>query len=112
MSVDFRSLAALAPPSDFPAPPGSAIFPRIGIAPVDPKITEAGEFICRGSGGGRRQVELIEAPFDLEAIGVAWGTIASAGLAWHLTADAARSELAWAPNAAAMAANGARLRDF
>ena len=29
-------------------------------------------------------VELIEAPFDLEAIGVAWGTIASAGLAWHL----------------------------
>ena len=52
-------------------------------------------------------VELIEAPFDLGAIGVAWGTIASAGLAWHLQ-RLPHDPACLGANAAAMAANGAR----
>jgi len=104
---DFRSLAALAPPSDFPATPRIGYFPRIGIAPVDPKITEAADSFAKALMADGATVELIEAPFDLEAIGVAWGTIASAGLAWHLQ-RLPHDPACLGANAAAMAANGAR----
>jgi aspartyl-tRNA(Asn)/glutamyl-tRNA(Gln) amidotransferase subunit A len=81
---DPRSLMALAASPGIPPRPRVAFLPRISAAPVDPAITAR---VARFAEDLRSQgciVEEIEFPFDFDALGAIWGTVASVGLAWHL----------------------------
>ena len=104
-SRDFRSLAALAPPSDFPAAPRIGYFGGIGAAPIDPQITKASDDFAEALRRGGARLEPIACPFDLEAINVAWRTIAGVGLAWHLQ-RLPHDPASLGANALAMAAGG------
>ena len=81
---DPRSLAALAPRRQLSSPPRIGYFRRVGAAPVDPGITVAADAFAKALARDGCAIEPIEAPFDLEAINTAWGTVAATGLAWHL----------------------------
>lgn len=104
---DFRSLAAHATPSNFPSAPRIGYFPRIGETPVDSQIAKASDDFANALAADGAKLALIGAPFDLEAINVAWGTIAGVGLAWHLQ-RLPHDPASLGANAAATAANGAQ----
>jgi len=104
---DFRSLAARATPPNFPAAPRIGYFPRIGEAPVDWQIAKASDDFAGALAADGAKLALIGAPFDLEAINIAWATIAGAGLARHLQ-RLPHDPAALGVNAAAMAATAAQ----
>jgi len=104
-SRDARSLAALAPPVDFPGAPRIGYFPRVGSAPVDAQIVRASDDFAKALAADGGRIDLIAAPFDLEAITAAWGAVASAGLAWHL-GRTPHDPASLGANARAMAASG------
>ncbi len=82
--ADPRSLAAEASLPVFPTKPRLAFLPRIGSQPVDPRITVAAERLADCFARAGLEVETIAVPYDPETVAAAWGTIAGAGLAWHL----------------------------
>jgi aspartyl-tRNA(Asn)/glutamyl-tRNA(Gln) amidotransferase subunit A len=104
---DARSLAALAPAADFPGRPRIGYFPRIGSAPVDSQIAGPSDDFAKALAADGARIDLIAAPFDLETVNAAWGTIASAGLAWHL-GRTPHDPATLGANALAMAASGAQ----
>lgn len=90
---DPRSSAALAADIPFSRTPRIGYFNTLGAAPVDSRITHASENFATALAAAGCRVEDTPTPFDLERVNAAWGTVAAAGLGWHLSqhpgADAA-----------------------
>jgi aspartyl-tRNA(Asn)/glutamyl-tRNA(Gln) amidotransferase subunit A len=87
--------------------PRIAFMPRIGANPVDPRIAAEAERIAEGFAQAGSAVDRIDVPYDPDRVAGVWGTIASAGLAWHL-ASVPGWEAQVNPHARAMAEDGAR----
>ena len=103
---DPRSLAAGVSLPPWPERLRVAFIPRIAANPVDPRIAHAAEQTARAFEDAGAEVETIDALFDQDRVGGAWGAIASAGLAWHL-ATKPGWEAQVNPSARAMAEAGA-----
>jgi aspartyl-tRNA(Asn)/glutamyl-tRNA(Gln) amidotransferase subunit A len=103
--ADPSSLAGLAPARPFPEHARIAYLPKMGVAPVDPAIARAADAFAAELTAAGHQVETIETPYDAESVSAAWGTIAAAGLHWHLNAAGTRQGLG--ANALALDAAGA-----
>jgi aspartyl-tRNA(Asn)/glutamyl-tRNA(Gln) amidotransferase subunit A len=82
---DPRSLASLAVLPPFATVPRIAYLPRVGDNPVDPRIAAAVDrFVTRLADAGL-PVTPVEVPYEADLLAAAWGTVAQAGLAWHLS---------------------------
>ncbi|MDB5536821.1 MAG: hypothetical protein JWQ65_1696 [Devosia sp.] len=90
---DPRSFATLAADVPFSQTPRIGYFNTLGAAPVDPRITRASNDFAGALAAAGCRVEDIAAPFDLERVNAAWGTVAAAGLAWHLSSQPEASAL-------------------
>ena len=82
--ADPRSLAAAASLPAFPARPRVAFLPRVGAHPVDPRIAAVVDRAVAELARAGFAAETIDVPYDPVAVAAAWGTVASAGLAWQL----------------------------
>lgn len=80
---DSRSLAAFSS-ARFGLSPRIAFVPRVGDAPVDPRIARMAEETARAFEAMGCVVEEVAAPFEAELASALWSTIAAIGLAWHL----------------------------
>jgi aspartyl-tRNA(Asn)/glutamyl-tRNA(Gln) amidotransferase subunit A len=103
--ADPYSLSGLAPSRPFPEHARIAYLPKMGTAPVDPVIARAADAFAAELTAAGHHVETIETPYDADGVAAAWGTIAAAGLHWHLNAVGAREGLG--ANALALDATGA-----
>jgi aspartyl-tRNA(Asn)/glutamyl-tRNA(Gln) amidotransferase subunit A len=59
--------------------------PAIGANPVDPRIAAEVDRIARELATAGAVLETIGAPFDLDRVTAAWGTVMMTGLAWYLS---------------------------
>jgi aspartyl-tRNA(Asn)/glutamyl-tRNA(Gln) amidotransferase subunit A len=98
------SLAALPP---LPSSPKIAYLPRVADNPVDPRIAAAMETFVAALADAGLPVTAIDVPYDPDVLAATWGTIAQAGLAWHLSTMPDWQEKV-NPTARAMAEEGAR----
>ena len=100
-----RALPGFAVP---PAPPRQRILfvPRFGANPVDPEIATSTAIAAARLGALGHGVEEGEAPFTAEELGVMFGPIGQAGLAWLLAERGGEPE---APMLREMAAAGRAL---
>jgi aspartyl-tRNA(Asn)/glutamyl-tRNA(Gln) amidotransferase subunit A len=87
------SLASLAEGPALPARCRIAYLPQMGSAPVDPVIARAANEFAAALTAAGHAIEVIETPYDAESVGRAWGTIAAAGLNWHLKTIGSREGL-------------------
>jgi aspartyl-tRNA(Asn)/glutamyl-tRNA(Gln) amidotransferase subunit A len=104
---DPRSLAASAPATDFGTPVRVGYFRHIEELPVDPLIVDHLEALAAALAAEGCAVSPINAPFDLGRTNAIWGTVAGAGLAWHVASLPETSVLG--ANASAMRASGAAI---
>lgn len=58
--------------------------PRVGTAPVDPRIAEAAAGAAASFSAMGHIVEEAEAPYDPGELAGLWSVVAESGLAWHL----------------------------
>jgi aspartyl-tRNA(Asn)/glutamyl-tRNA(Gln) amidotransferase subunit A len=103
--TDPSSLSGLALARPFPERARIAYLPKMGTAPVDPAIASAADAFAAELAAAGHHVVTIETPYDTESVAAAWGTIAAAGLHWHL--DAAGTRQGLGANALALDAVGA-----
>lgn len=105
--ADPASLAALAPVHPLPECARVAYLPKMGSAPVDPKIAKAADEFADDLRRAGHVVDVIDTPYDADRVAAAWSTVAAAGLHWHLNTMGSRDGLG--ANAIAMDAQGSRL---
>lgn len=82
--TDPASRIAELPAQPFSATPRIGYFRNIGDAPVDKRISGQADTLAAQLAASGCLVVPITAPFDPQQVNAAWGTVAQAGLAWHL----------------------------
>lgn len=106
-AADPRSRVSSAPSEPFSAPPRIAYAPRAGAHPVDASIVAATDTLVENLRDLGWPVEVIDAPFDPDTVHALWGTVARAGLSWHVSRHGGTGHIGAA--ARAMAAEGATI---
>ncbi|MGO6694464.1 amidase [Rhizobium johnstonii] len=87
------SLVSLAETAALPSRCRIAYLPQMGSAPVDPLIVRAADDFAAALTAAGHAIEVIGTPYDVDSVGRAWGTIAAAGLTWHLKTMGSREGL-------------------
>jgi aspartyl-tRNA(Asn)/glutamyl-tRNA(Gln) amidotransferase subunit A len=80
---DPRSVAAAGLPVR-PGPFRIGFVPRVGDAPVDPRIAGAAAAAARSFAAMGHAVEEAAAPYDAGELAGLWSVVAESGIAWHL----------------------------
>lgn len=103
--IEPSSLASLADRLPLPSRCRIAYLPHMGDAPIDPLIARAADDFAGTLTAAGHIVEAIDTPYDADSVGRAWGTVAAAGLNWHLKSVGSREGLG--ANAVSLDAAGA-----
>jgi len=81
----FHALAGTSAPAPAPARPVRILYVKqFGESPVDPEIATSVTAVADDLEGLGHDVEVGEAPFDVEALTLAWPLVSQVGLAWLL----------------------------
>ncbi|EAR51938.1 putative glutamyl-tRNA(Gln) amidotransferase subunit [Oceanicola granulosus HTCC2516] len=83
-AIDLLSDIGLPRTDRFAQPLRIGLFTAAGGRPVEPRIAAAVERLAEAFAAAGAEVTPVAAPFEPESMNAAFGTIAQAGLAWHL----------------------------